>query len=114
LRVATYPPGQPHPDGVDAAADAERGRHPRSLLHRPPLDRREPLGQPSPGQDQHPGRRGGGHQGRPDPPLRRVAALEERPDVEQGASHRAHPEQLTAGAESGLPERGILVLGQPL
>ena len=108
------PAGQPHPDGVHGAADAERGRHGCSLLHRPPLDHRRPGGHPPPRPEQRAARPGGGEQGRPDPPLGRVPVLEERSDVEQGPAHRAHPDQLPAAAQPGMPERGVLVAGQQL
>jgi hypothetical protein len=108
------PAGQPDPDRVHGAADADGGRHGRSLLHRPPLDHRRPGGHSPPRPNQRPARPGGGEQGRPDPPLGRVAVLEERPDVEQGPAHRTNPEQLPAAAEPGMPERGVLVAGQHL
>ena len=108
------PAGQPHPDGVHGAADAERGRHGRSLLHRPPLNHRPPRGHPPPRPHQRPARPGGGEQGRPDPPLGRVAVLEERSHVEQGPAHRTNPQQLPAAAQPGMPQRGVLVAGQQL
>jgi hypothetical protein len=63
------PVGQPDPDGVDHATDADGGGHGRPLVHRPPLDHRPPGGHPPLGQQERAAGPGGGDKGRPDPSL---------------------------------------------